>query len=47
MVLTITNNDITLHSILNGLENYNSRNDPFTPDGRISTGEIPLVSQLM
>ena len=28
------------HSILSGKENYNSRNDPFTADGRISTGEI-------
>ena len=39
--ITITNNDITSHSILSGLENYNSRNNPFTPDGRIATDEIP------
>ncbi len=39
--ITITNNDITSHRILSGLENYNSRNNPFTPDGRIATDEIP------
>ena len=38
--ITIVNNDSVSHSILSGKENYNSRNDPFTADGRISTGEI-------
>ena len=38
--ITIVNNDVVSHSILSGKENYNSRNDPFTADGRISTGEI-------
>lgn len=38
--ITIVNNDIVSHSILSGKENYNSRNDPFTADGRISTGDI-------
>lgn len=39
-LITIVNNDVVSHSILSGKENYNSRNDPFTADGRISTGEI-------
>ncbi len=38
--ITIVNDDIVSHSILSGKENYGSRNDPFTQDGRISTGEI-------
>ena len=38
--ITIVNDDVVSHSILSGKENYNSRNDPFTADGRISTGEI-------
>ena len=38
--ITIVNDDITNHSIISGKENYGSRNDPFTPDGRISTGDI-------
>ena len=38
--ITIVNNDVVSHSILSGKENYGSRNDPFTADGRISTGEI-------
>ena len=28
------------HSILSGKENRGDRHDPFTPDGRISTGDI-------
>lgn len=38
--ITIVNDDIVSHSIISGKENYGSRYDPFTPDGRISTGEI-------
>ena len=38
--ITIVNDDVVSHSILSGKENYNSRNDPFTADGRISSGEI-------
>ena len=38
--ITIINDDLVSHSILSGKENYNDRNDPFTPDGRISTGNI-------
>ena len=38
--ITIVNDDITNHSLISGKENYGSRDDPFTPDGRISTGEI-------
>ena len=38
--ITIVNNDVVSHNILSGKENYKSRNDPFTADGRISTGEI-------
>ena len=38
--ITIINDDVVSHSILSGKENYNSRYDPFTADGRISTGEI-------
>ena len=38
--ITIVNDDITNHSIISGKENYGSRDDPFTPDGRISTGDI-------
>ena len=38
--ITIVNDDIANHSIISGKENYGSRDDPFTPDGRISTGEI-------
>ncbi len=34
------NDDDVSHSILSGKENYNDRHNPFTPDGRISTGEI-------
>ena len=38
--ITIVNDDITNHSLISGKENYGSRDDPFTPDGRISTGDI-------
>ena len=39
-IITIVNDDIANHSIISGKENYGSRDDPFTPDGRISTGDI-------
>jgi plastocyanin len=38
--ITIVNDDVVSHSILSGKENYGDRHDPFTADGRISTGEI-------
>ena len=38
--ITIVNDDITNHSIISGKENSGDRYDPFTPDGRISTGDI-------
>jgi len=38
--ITIINDDVVSHSILSGKENYNDRNNPFTSDGRISTGEL-------
>jgi len=38
--ITIVNDDVVSHSILSGKENYNDRHNPFTPDGRISTGEV-------
>jgi len=38
--ITIVNDDVVSHSILSGKENYNNRHNPFTPDGRISTGEF-------
>ena len=38
--ITIVNDDVVPHSIISGKENYGDRHDPFTPDGRISTGEI-------
>jgi len=38
--ITIMNDDVVSHSVLSGKENYNNRNNPFTPDGRISTGEL-------
>jgi len=34
------NDDVVSHSILSGKENYNDRHNPFTADGRISTGEL-------
>ena len=38
--ITIVNDDVVSHEILSGKENRNNRINPFTPDGRISTGEI-------
>ncbi|MFQ5781686.1 MAG: plastocyanin/azurin family copper-binding protein [Nitrosopumilus sp.] len=38
--ITIVNDDVVSHNIISGKENYNDRNNPFTPDGRISTGDI-------
>jgi len=38
--ITIVNDDIVPHNILSGTENYGSRYDKYTSDGRISTGEI-------
>ena len=38
--ITIVNDDAVSHSIISGKENYGDRHDPFTPDGRISTGDI-------
>ena len=38
--ITVKNQDIVSHSILSGKENYGDRHNPFTSDGRISTGVI-------
>ncbi|BDQ31966.1 hypothetical protein NZNM25_17800 [Nitrosopumilus zosterae] len=38
--ITIVNDDVVSHSIQSGEENYGSRYDRYTADGRISTGEI-------
>ena len=38
--ISFVNDDEVAHSIISGKENYGDRHDPFTPDGRISTGEI-------
>jgi len=38
--ITIVNDDDVSHSIISGTENYDDRNNPFTPNGIISTGEI-------
>ncbi len=38
--ITIVNDDVVSHEILSGKENRNNRINPFTSDGRISTGEI-------
>ena len=38
--ITIVNDDVVSHNVISGKENYGDRHDPFTPDGRISTGEI-------
>ncbi len=38
--ITIVNDDIVSHNVISGKENYNDRHNPFTPDGRISTGEL-------
>jgi len=40
ITITIVNDDVVSHSIISGKENYNDRHTPFTPDGRVSTGEI-------
>ncbi len=37
--ITIVNDDVVSHSVISGQKN-NDRYVPFTPDGRISTGEI-------
>ena len=39
-IISFENNDDVSHSIISGKENYGDRHDPFTPDGRILTGEI-------
>jgi len=36
--ITIVNDDVVSHNVISGKENYGDRHDPFTPDGRISTG---------
>ena len=38
--ITIVNDDVVSHSIQSGKENYGDRYNQFTPDGRISTGDI-------
>ncbi len=38
--ITIVNDDVVPHNVISGKENYGSRHDPFTPDGRISTGAV-------
>ena len=38
--ITIVNDDTVSHKLISGKENYGDRHDPFTPDGRISTGVI-------
>ena len=38
--ITIINDDIVSHNIISGKENYGDRHNPFSPDGRISTGII-------
>ena len=38
--ITVINQDAVSHSILSGKENYGDRHNPFTSDGRISTGVI-------
>ena len=38
--ITIINDDTVSHNIISGKENYGDRHNPFTPDGRISTGTI-------
>jgi len=40
ITITIVNDDLVSHSVLSGKENYNDRHNPFTQDGRISTGVI-------
>lgn len=38
--ITVVNDDAVSHNIISGKENYGDRRNPFTPDGRISTGPI-------
>jgi len=38
--ITIINDDVVSHTIISGKENYGDRHNPFTPDGRISTGAV-------
>jgi len=38
--ITIVNDDVVSHNVISGKENYNDRHNPFTPDGRISTGAV-------
>jgi plastocyanin len=38
--ITLVNDDVANHSIISGKENYGDRVNPFTPDERISTGDI-------
>lgn len=38
--ITFINDDTVPHKILSGKENYNSRHDQYTPDGRIDSGTI-------
>ncbi len=38
--ITLVNDDIVNHSIISGKENYGDRVNPFTPDERISSGDI-------
>jgi len=38
--ITIVNDDVVSHNVISGKENYANRHDPFTPDGRISTGNF-------
>jgi plastocyanin len=38
--ITIVNDDVVSHNVISGKENYADRHDPFTPDGRISTGNF-------
>jgi len=39
-IITLVNDDVVNHSLISGKENYGDRVNPFTPDGRISTGNI-------
>ena len=39
-IISFVNDDDVSHSIISGKENYGDRHNPFTPDGRILTGEI-------
>jgi len=39
-VITLVNDDVVKHSLISGKENYGDRVNPFTPNGKISTGYI-------